>query len=470
MHERLSLSPPALPRSLMRVGVAASLLAAIALPAAAAAHSERPRGNGSGRSHNALLVNFRSGVDDAGASQALSAAGVTEIGRLDDLGTRVVDVPDSRRDASRNELASDPRVLSVEEDATAEAAVIPTDPHWYQAWGPQRVGAPAAWNVSTGRASTIIAIVDTGVDPKQPDLRGRVLPGWDFQNNDANPMDDNNHGTAVAGVAAAAANDGVGIAGMCWNCLILPVKVLNSHGSGNHSNIAAGVIWAVDHGADVINMSIAGPRETNVLANAVAYALSKGVVVVAAAGNEGSKRRFYPAAYNGVMSVGATNKKDQLYAWSNRGSYVKLAAPGCAVTGKPGPAWTRWCGTSFATPIIAGTAALIKSRRPHMARAADRAAVADQHRPRAWHRRWPDRGRACPSPRSRNIEWQSLADTDTDADTRQPDTQADSQANAHAQPNAGAVERDSCLARPARRGTAPPRAHLPPVRPRRPST
>ncbi len=370
MHQRLTLSQPVVLRRLVRFAVALSLLGAIALPASAAAGSERPRGNGSGRNQNALLVNFRSGVDDAGASQALNAAGVTEIGRLDDLGTRVVNVPDSQREASRDELARDPRVLSVEEDATAEAAVIPTDPHWYQAWGPQRVGAPAAWNISTGRASTIIAIVDTGVDPKQPDLRGRVLPGWDFQNNDANPMDDNNHGTAVAGVAAAAANDGVGIAGMCWNCLILPVKVLNSHGSGSHSNIAAGVIWAVDHGADVINMSIAGPRETTVLANAVAYALSKGVVVVAAAGNEGSKKRFYPAGYSGVMSVAATNKKDQLYGWSNRGSYVKLAAPGCAVTGKPGPAWTRWCGTSFATPIIAGTAALIKSRKPHMARGA----------------------------------------------------------------------------------------------------
>jgi subtilisin family serine protease len=211
-------------------------------------------------------------------------------------------------------------------------------------------------------------VIDTGVDPRHPELRNRLVPGWDFHNDDPNPRDDNGHGTAVANVAAAAGNDEIGMSGLCWRCKVMPVKVLNANGSGTHSNIAAGIIWAVNHGADVINMSIAGSRPTTVMAEAVAYARRKGVIVIAAAGNEGSRRLYYPAAYPGVISVAASNGADVLYSWSNRGSWVKIAAPGCAFTGKPGPAWSWWCGTSFATPAVAGTAALIKSVRPGMSR------------------------------------------------------------------------------------------------------
>ena len=116
-------------------------------------------------------------------------------------------------------------------------------------------------------------------------------------------MDDNGHGTAVAGVAAAAVND-IGIAGICLRCVILPVKVLNKAGSGSYSNIAAGIIWAAKHGADVINLSLAGAYPSTVVGDAVQFARNHGVVVVAAAGNEGSRHKFYPAAFPGVISVG----------------------------------------------------------------------------------------------------------------------------------------------------------------------
>ena len=235
-------------------------------------------------------------------------------------------------------------------------------------WGPRLVRAPQAWNSGTGSRDTIIAIVDTGVDEDQPDLRGRVMRGWDFHNNDARPRDDNGHGTAVAGVAAAAGNDHVGIAGLCWHCRIMPVKVLNANGSGSHSNIAAGITWAADHGADVINLSLATMTHTTVMADAVAYARRRGAVVVAAAGNEGSKRKFYPAALSGVISVAASNGSDRLYSWSNRGSWIKLAAPGCAYTTKPGRSWSWWCGTSFSSPAVAGTVALIHGMRPSLSR------------------------------------------------------------------------------------------------------
>lgn len=297
------------------------------------------------------------------------AQGAREIGAIDDLGTRVLQIPEDDQARVLDQLAHDPRVQSVEHDDQYQATVTPHDPHWQQGWGQRVVHAPTAWNMTTGEATTVIAVVDTGVDPNQPDLRGRVLKGWDFQGNDNNPRDDNGHGTAVSGVAAAAGNDGVGIAGMCWHCLILPVKVLNAAGSGSHSNIAAGIVYAVKHHADVINLSLAGAYPSNVVANAVAYARARGVVVVAAAGNEGSGRKFYPAALPGVISVGATSGNDALYHWSNYGAWVKVAAPGCAYTGKPRAHWSWWCGTSFASPVVAGTAALIKSLRPDLSRA-----------------------------------------------------------------------------------------------------
>jgi subtilisin family serine protease len=344
--------------------VVVALVAALALPAisfAAASSGSRFPAAGDG----AWLVQFRSDVPDRTATRVVRASGATQVGDLSEVSTHVVKTTDSR---VLERLAADARVVSVQKDGTASVSVVPHDPHWEQGWGPRLVHAPEAWSMSTGRATTVIAIVDTGVDPRQPDLRGRVLRGWDFQNHDANANDDNGHGTAVAGVAAAAANDRVGIAGMCWQCRILPVKVLNAAGSGAHSNIAAGIVWATKHGADVINMSLAGQYSADVIRSAVAYARNHGVVVVAAAGNEGSARPFYPAAYPGVISVGASTGTDSLYSWSNRGRWVKLTAPGCAYTGKPGPAWSWWCGTSFAAPVVAGIAALVKSLNPGLSR------------------------------------------------------------------------------------------------------
>ncbi|MGZ8313135.1 MAG: S8 family serine peptidase, partial [Allosphingosinicella sp.] len=296
------------------------------------------------------------------------AAGASQIGSLSALSVRVVDVPLMRRWSAMRSLAADPRGESVEADAVANTTVEPNDPSWGRQWGPRKVRAPKAWSATTGARETIIAIVDTGVDADQPDLRGRVMQGWDFQNNDKKPRDDNGHGTAVAGVAAAAGNDRIGIAGFCWNCRILPVKVLNANGSGSHSNIAAGIVWAAQQGADVINLSLASANNTNVMADAVAYARRKGAVVVAAAGNEGSPRKFYPAAYPGVISVAATNGRDRLYSWSNRGTWIKLAAPGCAYTTKRGRNWSWWCGTSFASPAVAGTVALMHSLAPKLSR------------------------------------------------------------------------------------------------------
>jgi len=358
----------AVTRRLSLLGLAVLVVGAALPVTGTVASTGQPGAQGSGRQRGAWLVTFKSDVVSADADGTLDAAGATEVGRLDDLRTRVVKLPPGNPAAALRRLAADPRVASLEEDVTAEAALIPNDPRWSKEWGPRLIRAPEAWNLTTGNSKVVIAVLDTGVDPRHPELQGRLVPGWDFQNDDSNPRDDNGHGTAVANVAAAGGNDGIGMAGICWKCKVMPVKVLNANGSGAHSNIAAGIIWAANHGADVINMSIAGPRATNVVADAVAFARHKGVIVIAAAGNEGSRKRYFPAAYPGVISVGASNASDVLYSWSNRGDWVKMSAPGCAYTGKPGPAWSIWCGTSFATPAIAGTAALIKSLRPRISR------------------------------------------------------------------------------------------------------
>jgi subtilisin family serine protease len=342
--------------------------APFAAPSAASA-DDTPRERGSGSVADALLVQFRGATTSSGVAELMARAGVHEIGRFDEGNVVVASVASQQRAAARSTLLADSRVVSVENDGVASKSVAPTDPGWDRQWGPRKVRAPEAWDITRGSPSTVIAIVDTGVDANQADLRGRVLRGWDFQNNDGNAYDDDGHGTAVATTAAAAGNDRVGMAGMCWRCMILPVKVLNSTGHGTHSNIAAGIVWATNHGADVINLSIAGLSSTSVLQSAVAYAIRRGVVVVAAAGNEGSSHRTYPAAYPSVISVAATNGIDALYPWSNRGSWVTMSAPGCSYSGRPGGGYGWLCGTSLATPVVAGAVALMRSVSPGATRA-----------------------------------------------------------------------------------------------------
>jgi subtilisin family serine protease len=369
MSDRAAARASFLPRVVVAV---AAVLATATIPTVATAFSPGAGAQADASSATSWVVRYKPGFARTAAASLASASvgrGPKELRHIGELNADVVTLPKGHEKAALAKLKRNPSVASVEPDGTMTATVTPHDPHWTQAWGPRLVHAPAAWSMTTGKASTIIAVVDTGVDPRQPDLRGRVLRGYDFVGNDANARDDNGHGTAVAGVAAAAANNGVGIAGMCWQCRILPVKVLNARGSGTHSDIAAGIVWATRHGADVINLSLAGPSDANVIHDAVNFALRRGVVVVAAAGNEGSHRKFYPAAYPGVISVGATNNADRLYAWSNKGTWVKVTAPGCAYTGSTGPVrWSWWCGTSFATPVIAGTAALVKSLTPSLSR------------------------------------------------------------------------------------------------------
>jgi subtilisin family serine protease len=277
----------------------------------------------------------------------------------------IVDVPASQATEATDVLRADPAVSYVERDHVAHMAVTtPDDPSYPSQWGIAATRVNTAWDTTRGSGTVTVAVVDTGVKAL-PDLAGRLLPGRDFVNNDDNADDDNGHGTMTAGVIAAAGDNGTGIAGICWTCKILPVKVLDANGSGSYSAIGDGIRYAADQGADIINLSLGGSADGQVLRDAVAYAVSRGALVIAAAGNEGSDTPHFPAAIPAVLAVGASTDGDARYSWSNYGSaWVDIAAPGCNPAQSMGGVVGQFCGTSSATPFTAGVAALLASTSP----------------------------------------------------------------------------------------------------------
>lgn len=201
---------------------------------------------------------------------------------------------------------------------------------------------------------TVVAVLDTGVSAELPQLAGRVLPGIDLVGDGRDAAGASSHGTAVAAA----------IADECRSCRILPVRVLSSDGAAPWSRVAAGVVWAVDHGARVLNLSIAGPGGSAALRDAISYAVARDVLVVAAAGNAGDAVPQYPAAYDGVVGVAAAGGAGRLQDWSSRGPWVDLAAPGCAALPLELERTAWACGTSFAAPVAAGAAARARAVDP----------------------------------------------------------------------------------------------------------
>ena len=248
--------------------------------------------------------------------------------------------------------------------ATAAARSDPNDPSWSSEWGPRLTRASDLWSLTTGSPSVVIAVVDTGLDPIPAELT-HVLPGWDIVDNDTSTGDDNGHGTWVSSVIGALGNNGTGIAGYCWNCSIMPVRVaVGRQGGALASSIAAGIRYAVDHGARIINVSLASNAYDFGELGAVEYAEDHGVLVIGAAGNGGDTNPLYPAGYPGVLAVAGTDENDQLDDWSTRGSWVALAAPGCeeVLDANVGPAYG--CGSSFGPPAVSGIAGLLLSLSP----------------------------------------------------------------------------------------------------------
>jgi subtilisin family serine protease len=312
-----------------------------------------------------VAVTFKPGVTRVRIRSAISAAGGTLETAIPQIRAYLVGVEPEHRAEVLAALQSSPAVANAAKEPIAEAFdTSPDDTDWPQQAGLRVAGFPKAWDVTQGSSKIVVAVIDTGVDAKHPDLRGALVPGWDFVGNDADPADDHGHGTAVAGVIGARSNNRAGVAGICWRCLVMPIKVLDSKGNGDDTLIAAGIVWAVNHGARVLNLSLGGPGSSAELGNALTYAANKGVVVVAAAGNAGGTTQFFPAADPHAVSVAATTVADQRYSWSNFGSWVRLAAPGCNVAPILGGGYGNFCGTSSAAPVVAGLVALELSAQP----------------------------------------------------------------------------------------------------------
>jgi subtilisin family serine protease len=281
----------------------------------------------------------------------------------------VVQMPPEHRDAALDELRRSPHILMAEKDAVLEQLdTAPNDTDWSAQWGLRRVGYPSAWDRTRGLSSVTVAVLDTGVNSDVPDLRDAASSGYNAIAPADAARDDNGHGTSVAGIVAARTNNSEGIAGICWSCSILAVKVLGADGTGDTALVAAGIVHAADAGTRVISMSLGGPADDQTLDHAAAYALAKGAVLVAAAGNNGSSTPFYPAAIPGVISVAATDQSDRLYPWSNFGSWVQVAAPGCNPAPSSAGGYVMFCGTSSATPVVSGLVALLLSERPNASR------------------------------------------------------------------------------------------------------
>jgi Subtilase family len=316
-----------------------------------------------------LLVKFR---NEATAAGALRAAGGSELRMIGDIGIHVITVPSEHAAAALSALRSNASVAWAERDGLLKPQeILPNDPFFPQqyalsggAWGWYQTHTTQAWDITQGDPSVVVAVLDTGVRDV-PDMAGQVVAGWNVLNASADTSTNAGvHGTYVAGAIGLALGNAAGNAGYCPGCRIMPVQVGTDSGA-YISDVATGIAWAADHGARVENLSLAGSSASSALTNAVSYARSKGVVVVAAAGNSNCDCVTYPAATSGVLGVAGTDNVGNKQGDSNYGSWVMLAAPEANMTGWPSingaPGYAPVGGTSLAAPVVAGIAGLVFS-------------------------------------------------------------------------------------------------------------
>jgi thermitase len=277
------------------------------------------------------------------------------------IGVIIQEVPIDNLDTTIDALKSDPNVQYVGLNGDVHAMdLVPNDPYFNNEQALQQIRAPQGWEYNTGSTDVTIAVIDSGVDFQHPDLKGKVQSGCDFVNEDTDASDDNGHGTHVSGIAAAIGNDNIGIAGVSWGAQILPVKVLDGKGDGKIASVAAGIIWAADHGVQIINLSLGTTSYDLTLNKAIEYAVNNGVLVVASAGNSGNNSLMYPARFDGVIAVGSVTSTNQHSSFSNYGSKLDLVAPGENIYSSiPGNGYGWKTGTSMSAPFVSGLAAVL---------------------------------------------------------------------------------------------------------------
>jgi serine protease len=319
----------------------------------------------------------------AGAPRALPGVEVDRDSVEDDeygsVVTREIDVELRVEPADEARLLAELRarddVIWAEPVTKVRALWLPDDPDFSKQWHLKAAGAEQAWDVTRGEGITV-AVIDTGIAPVDDLDPARIVPGWNFVSKSADARDDNGHGTHVAGTIAQSTGNGKGVAGMAPLAKLMPVKVLSASGSGTSHDIAEGIRWAVDHGARVLNLSLGGGGRSLSMESAVDYARRRGVLVVCAAGNSGSRGVSYPAAYSGALAVSAVGPQGKAAPYTTYGPEVAIAAPGgdksqgeeagvlqqtIAEDDRTQSAYRWFQGTSMATPHVAGAAALVES-------------------------------------------------------------------------------------------------------------
>ncbi|HSO30605.1 MAG TPA: S8 family serine peptidase, partial [Candidatus Sulfomarinibacteraceae bacterium] len=312
------------------------------------------------------IVTFASGTSSASQAASLAAVGATDLDSIPVLRMHAIELPADTADAGATALRADPTVVRVESDRERVAEATPSDTGYGSQWSLPKIAWDDAFGTVAPSGSATVAILDTGIDASHPDLAGQVLAGTSILDDSNGMTDPNGHGTWMAGIVAAATDNGEGIAGVAYaGVQVMPVTVLGADGTGLDSDIIEGVVYAADHGATVILMAFSNPGYSASLQAAIDYAWSSGAVLVAATGNDGLSTVAYPAGDRGVVGVSATDSSDSLWVGSNYGTATFIAAPGASIdTTALGGGYTAITGTSAAAAEVAAAAALAKAVDP----------------------------------------------------------------------------------------------------------
>ena len=311
-----------------------------------------------------VVIQFEASSSQQEREAYVKSVGGEIVSSISALNTVVVSVPEK---ITLNDLPQSNMVVQNERDYYASALLdisTPTsDPYYDQQWALPVIGAPEAWlELPEDAEHVTVAVIDSGVCLDHPDLEGRILEnGYDFVDDDDTAQDELGHGCGVAGIIAANVDNGIGIAGVAPNAMILPLRVLDAQGIGTYSDVAQAIVYATDNGAKIINLSLGGPNPSSTLNNAIDYAIANDVIVVAAAGNTGGDV-LYPAAYGPVIAVGSVDLDLEMSSFSSRGPEIDVLAPGRDIlTTTNDDGYASMSGTSFAAPYVTSASVMKKA-------------------------------------------------------------------------------------------------------------
>jgi thermitase len=337
----------------------ATAIATLAAPAFAAPAEEFAKGR--------IIVEPRAGLTVADFTKLLKANGAGKAHKLGQSNIHVIEVANGSEKAIANKLKNNPHFKFAELDQRVQISATANDPYAGSEWHLNKIGATTAWDTTAG-AGVTIAVLDSGVDASHPDLAASLVPGYNTYDNNTDTSDICGHGTQVAGSAAAAMNNAVGVSGVAGKAKIMPVRIgYLSNGAcyGYYSSIASGITYAVDHGARIANVSYAYLPSSSAVVSAAAYMKSKGGLVFVSAGNYARDEGFTPT--DSMIAVSATDTNDALASFSSYGAFVSLSAPGTNIySTNKGGGYGYVAGTSFSSPIAAAVGALVMAANPSL--------------------------------------------------------------------------------------------------------